>query len=230
VVAGRSPCNRPRTRADRRCIDINELNGLADTAGKEVGCLSGEDLRTAIVCCVLEPLLDPQKHEVKAVPGVTRDSPTRAEWTPPLRLRAFLAYFLTPAEPSRRGAWTSDGRRLIAALSANGRAAVIGSNACAPGRRPTACRWPPGPTPGVACHQVTRAPPHRTGRRRSSLYALAIRRTWHPRRNRSVRASASFPSSCSGVLYCMVPRIVPCAVRFACGLQKGKAIVTATDR
>ena len=28
----------------------------------------------------------------------------------------------------------------------------------------------------------------------------------------SLRASASWPSTCSGAMYCTVPRIVPCAV------------------
>jgi hypothetical protein len=41
---------------------------------------------------------------------------------------------------------------------------------------------------------------------------VAISYATTPKAKMSVRASTSFPSTCSGAMYCSVPRIVPCAV------------------
>ena len=47
-----------------------------------------------------------------------------------------------------------------------------------------------------------------------------------PSAQMSLRASASLPSTCSGAMYCTVPRIVPCAVR----ARASRAVSSPTSR
>ncbi len=49
----------------------------------------------------------------------------------------------------------------------------------------------------------------------NAFWPVAISYSTQPNAKMSVRASASFPSSCSGAMYWNVPRIVPSAVRLA---------------
>jgi hypothetical protein len=60
----------------------------------------------------------------------------------------------------------------------------------------------------------------------NALRPVAISYSRHPNAKMSVRASASFPSSCSGAMYWNVPRIVPSCVRlwFAAPITVGSDV------
>ena len=56
-----------------------------------------------------------------------------------------------------------------------------------------------------------------------ALRPVSISYSTAPKAKMSVRASASLPSSCSGAMYCSVPRIVPCASGAAGNVGRGLA-------
>ena len=61
----------------------------------------------------------------------------------------------------------------------------------------------------------------------NAFFPVAISYSREPRAKMSVRASLALPSSCSGAMYCTVPRIEPSCVRF--GGAVGIAVSAAAE-